>query len=170
MGLRLSCNLANLFIPLKYKVWMILFLRSLSNLILDPGLREQLAFGVSCPPGVWKLCRPPLPWLQVDCGPDHVEEAEHDEAHVLQELALAIEEDPEEESHQGWHSEGPGVVPQPREIESYLDPEIFRNFIWEIIHHSSSVLLVRLPKGWTPNSCLTQERWSSSRQLLSWRG
>ena len=108
---------------------MILFLRSLSNLILDPGLREQLAFGVSCPPGVWKLCRPPLPWLQVDCGPDHVEEAEDDEAHVLHELSLSVEEYPEKEAHEGGHSEGPGVVAEPGKIECNLDPEI----LWYLI-------------------------------------
>ena len=76
-----------------------------------------------------QLRRPPLPGLEVYCRPDHVEEAEHDEAHVLQELSLAVEEDPEDEAHEGWDSEGPGVVTQPREIERYLDPEIFRYLV-----------------------------------------
>ena len=71
-----------------------------------------------------ELCRPPLPGLEVDGGPDHVEEAEDDEAHVLHELSLSVEEYPEKEAHEGGHSEGPGVVAEPGKIECNLDPEI----------------------------------------------
>ena len=73
---------------------------------------------------------PPLPGLKVDRGPDHVEEAEQDEAHVLQGLALPVEEDPEEKPDQRGHSEGPGVVTQPREIKRDFDSEIFRYLVW----------------------------------------
>ena len=100
-----------------------------SDLVLDSGLGKQLALGVARAPGVGQLRRPPLPGLEVYRRPDHVEEAEHDEAHVLQELALAVEEDPEDEAHQGRHSEGPGVVTKPREVKRYLDPEIFRYLV-----------------------------------------
>ena len=60
-------------------------------LVLDPGLRQQLPLGVHGAPHVGQLRRPSLPGLQVDRGPDDVEEGEHDEANVFNELSLAAE-------------------------------------------------------------------------------
>ena len=40
-----------------------------------------------------ELGLPPLPGLEVERGPDHVEEGEQHEPEVVQELALALEED-----------------------------------------------------------------------------
>ena len=42
---------------------------------------------------VGHLGRAPLPGLQVQRGPDHVEEGEQDEAEVLEELGLTAEEE-----------------------------------------------------------------------------
>jgi hypothetical protein len=93
--------------------------------------------GLQASPLVGELGRPPLPGLQVERGPDHVEEGEEDKANVLEELGAAVEGElgmggggaaayPEGPSDQGGHAEGRCVVAEPGEVESYLDPEVLR--------------------------------------------
>ena len=77
----------------------------LLSLILDPGLSQQFTLGVDGGPLVGQLRGASLPGLQVQGGPDDIEEGEEDEADVLQELPLAIKEDPEEETNQGRDTE-----------------------------------------------------------------
>ena len=65
----------------------------MSHLEKRPGLGQKLGSLVSGAPLVGELARPPLPGLQVEGGPDHVEEPEHDEAQVVQEVAPPAEEE-----------------------------------------------------------------------------
>ena len=65
----------------------------LSHLEKRPGLGQKLGSLVSGAPLVGELARPPLPGLQVEGGPDHVEETEHDEAQVVQEVTPPAEEE-----------------------------------------------------------------------------
>ena len=52
-----------------------------------------------------------------------------DKADVLQELSLAIEEDPEDETDQSGNTESRGVVTQPGKVECNLDAKVLRYFI-----------------------------------------
>lgn len=63
------------------------------NLKEGPRLRQQLVPLVGRAPSVRDLGGAALPRLQVQGGPDHVEEGEQHEPHVLQELGATAQEE-----------------------------------------------------------------------------
>ena len=65
----------------------------LTDLEERPGVGEQLGALVCRAPLVAELGRAPLPRLEVEGRPDHVEEGEQHEGEVLQELSAAAEEE-----------------------------------------------------------------------------
>ena len=79
-------------------------------------------------PGIGQFGGSPLPRLQVQRGPNDVEEGEGDEPQILEELrGRPVEEEPNAEPEPGRDEQRRGVMPQPGEIKGYFDAEVFAN-------------------------------------------
>lgn len=101
-------------------------LRDLANALFTDEkwawLGQEVVPLIGRPPRVGQLRAPPLPRLQVQRGPNHVEEGEPYEAQVG-----IVAAEPDEQPEGRWDEQGRGVVTQPSEVKGDLDAEILAN-------------------------------------------
>ena len=175
MGLRLSCYLANLFLPLKRKARIILFSSFLCFVKPDIGPWAQRATrswclrsprcgialltsssrtrGKSWPRSRWRS------WTRRSPRPPETRLC-----HWRPRRGA-----PPGPAQWGPRCSDPAKRNRTRSWSRNIQKFCLRNYL-SFIPSFLGWWLIHLPKGWTPNSCLTHDRWSCSRQSLSWRG